>query len=181
MNQGVENWNRQDRSIALGNLSQDGASRFFELGERDDVKPLDFVGVGSKLLAGLGPDDDRRHQKAGASGKVVELPQHIGRLQFEPDLFVGLSKGGLDDRFFGVEATAGEGELSCVVAKLGRSSRDEEAGFAVFVGRDDEGDSGRAQVGARHSLAFESSQVVADAGPKMDVEVMSFDSHDRGA
>ena len=42
-------------------------------------------------------------------------------------------------------------------------------------------DRGGAQIGARLDLAFEVGQIFADAGPKMGVKVMSFESHGREA
>lgn len=142
---------------------------------------LDFVGVGTKFLAGLGPDDDGRHEETRSGGKIVELTQYVRRRQFEADLFVGFAKGGFDDRFARVEASAGQRELSGMVSHLGRSARDQEAGFAVFVGGDDQGDRGGAQVGARVGVVIESGQIFADARPKMGVKVMSFESHGREA
>jgi len=155
MDQRVEDRNRQHGSITFRNLSQDRHLGFVEFGKRDDEDFLDLVGIRAESLAGFGPDDDGGHSKARAGREIIELPEYVCGRQLESDLFVGFAKRGLYDGFAAVESAAGKRELARVMSEAGRAPCDEETGFVVLVGCDDEGDGGGAQRRIRLILALE--------------------------
>jgi len=134
MDQRVEDRNRQHGSITFRNLSQDRHLGFVEFGKRDD---------------------DGGHSKARAGREIIELPEYVCGRQLESDLFVGFAKRGLYDGFAAVESAAGKRELARVMSEAGRAPCDEETGFVVLVGCDDEGDGGGAQRRIRLILALE--------------------------
>ncbi len=177
VDQGVEDRDRQQGSIAFRNLSQDGDLGFLEFGEGDDVELLDLVGIRAERLARLCPDDDGRHSKARTRGEIIELPEHVRRREPQPDLLKGFTQRGFDDRFIAVEAATRKRELAPVVSEAGRTTCDEKTGLVVLIGRDDEGDGGRAQVGIRLKLALETRQVRDDACSKCGVEDMGLVAH----
>lgn len=142
---------------------------------------FDFIGIGAERLAGLGPDDDRRHAKARARREIVQATQHIGGRQLEADLFMGFAECGFDDRFLIVEAAARKSELARMMAQLGCSSCDQEAGFAILVGGHNESDGGRTEFGIRLSAPFKSVEIIADSNPKVCIEIMSVGCHGGGA
>ena len=155
VDQCVEDWDRQDRSITFRDLSQDGDLGFLEFGKRHDVELLDLVGVRAQGLPRFRPGDDRRHSKARTRRKVVELAENVLGSESKPDLLMGLAECGFHDRFAAIETPAGQGELAGVVSEARRAASDQETRVALFVGRDDEGDGGRAQRGIRLNSSLE--------------------------
>ncbi len=145
------------------------------------MKLLDFDGTGPQFLTGRGPQDDRRHSEARAGREVVEMAEDGFRFQFEPDLFMRFAKSGFDDRFVAIESTPGQGELAGVISKARRAACEKETGFALLVGRDDQGDGGGPQIGSRHCLVFETREVGADAIAKLGIERIAFKAHRIGA
>lgn len=147
MDQSPEHRHGQNRPVAFGDFAEHGHAGFFKHAQRNDVNLFDFVGVRDRCLASFRPDDDRRHTKTRPGRKIVEAAQHVVRRQFNADFFMRLPKRCLNLGLSLVESTAGQGPLAGMPPQVRGAASNHEAGFAVLVGGDEQGDGGWAKLG----------------------------------
>src|SRR5262249_10902747 len=90
---------------------------------------------------------------------VVEQAEDARRWKLEADLFHELTQRGCLRRLAAIEAAAGEGPLSAVVAKPRRAACEDEAGATDFVGEQRQRHGRGAQALGRAGLAPEPTEV----------------------
>ena len=166
---GIEQGNRENRPVALGDPPQFGNVRSIEDGHGNAVDLGHFIGVGDGRALGSRPSDDGRDDEARAGCVVVQASEHRGFVEPDIEFLVELAKGRLLRGFAGVDPATRESPLPGVVTEPARPPRDQEAGRARWIrGEDDPHGCGRAGLAAR--AAVEVGEVSGNPCPEWVIE-----------